>query len=76
MPFNIVPAGAADIGRLTFAFGFGGRGVESVGPEGEVDVAAEALMAEFVRARKNVEDARRGRADALWRQRWQIMVEV
>jgi hypothetical protein len=61
---------------LDFAFGLGGRGVETVSPDGVAATAGEALVAEFVRVRKNVEGLRRGRADALWRQRRQIMVRV
>lgn len=37
-------------------------------------VAGKALGAEFVRERRNVCCIRCGRADALWRQRLQIMV--
>ncbi len=45
-----------------------------VGPPEVAGVAGKALGAEFVRERKNVCCIRSGRADALWRQRLQIMV--
>jgi hypothetical protein len=45
-----------------------------VGPVAVAGVAGEALVAEPVRERRNVCCTRRGRADALWRQRLQIMV--
>jgi hypothetical protein len=85
-PFRDVPAGAIETGRGVLGFGrkftpretalgAGERGVEK-GCAALVDVAAEGLDGEELGVgvvRERTTDVRMRKAEARWRQRWQIM---